>query len=69
MSANAKKKLFSKCLALTLPEIAAYAVISSGSNTGEILPATSAGAMVAEDDLELAEEMPPQPDASLRTII
>ena len=56
MTATAKENICPKCLALTLLEFAAYAATSSGSTAGEILAATSAGAMAAEDDLELAEE-------------
>ena len=59
MTATAKENICPKCLALTLLEFAAYAATSSGSTAGEILAATSAGAMAAEDDLELAEEVPP----------
>ena len=58
MTATTKENICPKCLALTLLEFAAYAATSSGSTAGEILAATSAGAMAAEDDLELPEEMP-----------
>ncbi len=59
MTAMARDNICPKCLALTLLEFAAYAATSAGSTAGEILAATSAGAMTAEDDLELADETPP----------
>ena len=59
MAAMARENICPKCMALTLLEFATYAATSAGSTAGEILAAASTGAMTAEDDLDLADEMPP----------
>ncbi|MDE0725245.1 MAG: hypothetical protein OSB82_02040 [Alphaproteobacteria bacterium] len=59
MTAMARENICPKCMALTLLEFAAYAATSSGATAGEILAAASAGAMTAEDDMDLADDTPP----------
>ncbi len=59
MTTMARENICPKCMALTLLEFAAYAATSSGATAGEILAAASAGAMTAEDDMDLADDTPP----------
>ena len=59
MRAMTAQNICPKCMALTMLEFAAYAATSAGATAGEILAASSTGALSAEDDLDLASETPP----------
>ncbi|MDA1097421.1 MAG: hypothetical protein O2967_00435 [Proteobacteria bacterium] len=59
MQAMTRQNICPKCMALTILEFAAYAATTAGSTAGEILSATSAGALSAEEDMDLESESPP----------
>ncbi|MDP6563436.1 MAG: hypothetical protein QF578_01275 [Alphaproteobacteria bacterium] len=55
------QNICAKCLAVLLLDFAAYAATAAGASGGEILAAVAAGANMAEEEFEFAEEQPPTP--------